>query len=142
MTSGIQRLPSPVDCMTGATVIIIRADGTEAILGKTRCSRKVAQEWFDDPCHRNPQRFESLWADFLVPRVRGCPCPCQDIESTYSDTGFKFPVARLDLPAGALGRELRNEAERRIAMEDSEDGLLARYGDLEILIDLRAEPHP
>jgi len=38
--------------------------------------------------------------------------------------------------SGSLAKQLLREAERRIAMECSEDALLAPYGEEEILIDL------
>jgi len=133
--------PVSAPCMTGVAVIILSADGTEAILGKTRCAREVVLDWFQDPAHRQPERFASLWSDFIVPRVRGCACSCQDLESTYSDMGFRFPWARRDPPGDgrALGRELLLEAEVRLALEDSRDDLLVPCGGPEILIDLRAQ---
>jgi len=134
-------MPAPAAYRMGATVIIVNDDRTQAVLGKTRCSREVVLDWFKDPNHRKPERFNFLWTDFITPHVLGCTSPRQELESTYSDTGFHFPIPSMDLPAEPreLCQELLLEAERRIALEDCNDALLVRYGDHGILIDLRQE---
>lgn len=126
-------------CSPGTTVLILAEHGAEAILGKCRCDAGFVLAWFLDPAHRNPVRFEHLWQDFIVPRMWGCQDRCQDIESTFSDTGYRFSLRKPvgDLPVHQLIQALQGEGERQLRRESGWDGLLEAYGTAQILVDLR-----
>ncbi len=124
----------------GTTVVILHPEGSAAILGKCRCEASSVLKWFQEPHHRRPEAFEDLWPGFIVPRMRGCLDRCRDVESTYSDCGYRFALPGRPLPAdpARLCAELVQEAERGIRREGDVDGFLDRCGNHQILVDLRA----
>lgn len=123
----------------GTTVVILDAEGTRALLGKCRCAPASVLPWFQDPRHRQPERFGQLWSDFIVPRMRGCLDRCRDIESTYSDTGYRFRLPAPPLPCdpARLCDALVRAAEQGIRQEGTGDAFLEPCGDTRILVDLR-----
>jgi len=132
-------LPLARGSARGTTVLILAPEGAEALLGKCRCESGSVLFWFLTPSHRRPECFATLWEAFIAPRMRGCRERCKDIESTYSDTGYRFALAEPvpPLPGHQLAQALLAEGERQLRLEGGWDGLLERFGTALILVDLR-----
>ena len=137
--------------MTGSEVIIIGPDGKRCILGKVRHSGYETAEWFVNPEHRRPEKFLSLWTDYITNRQEGQTeiSRSSEIESQYQDAGFvfDFPLDSRDLAGEDLYAALVAEAEKllsgqeKIAQQkdpDDFEGMLCSYCDVPVLVDLRA----